>query len=95
MGTPATDSIRIVGDGLVTDKACIVKAILMAPNAASDYADVYDGRDTVSGVKLFRIKAAVATTVVANLGDGIVFGRGVYVYGSGAAVETTVSFIPL
>jgi hypothetical protein len=95
MGSPATHSLRVVGDGQVYDGPCIVKVVVMHPDAADDYADIYDGRDTTSGTKLFRVRSATTSTAVANLGDGIVFGKGVYVDGCDSAVETTVSFIPL
>jgi hypothetical protein len=91
----ATHWERIAGDGLVCDGPCVLKAVVMWPDADGDYADIYDGRDTTSGERFARFESAVQTTVVCNLGDGVEFGKGLYVDGKDAAVETTVAFVPL
>lgn len=90
----ATHWVKIPGDGLVYDGPCIVKTIVFWPDANADYVDIYDGRDTTSGIKFARIEAAASTTQRLNLGNGVLFGRGVYVDGIDAAVETTVCFVP-
>lgn len=95
MANEATHWDRIAGDGLIYDGRCIVKTIIFWPDVAADYVDVYDGRDTTSGRKFARIEADVDETKVENLGDGVLFGRGIYVDGIDAAVETTVGYIPL
>ena len=91
----ATNWVRVAGDGLVFNGPCIVKTIIVFPDVAEDYADIYDGRDTTSGVKFCRIEADVDQTLTLNLGDGVAFGRGIYVDGKDSAVETTIAFIPL
>jgi hypothetical protein len=95
IGAPAPAWIRITGDGVVHEGECIVKSVIMHPDAAGDYADIYDGRDATSGVKFCRMENAVDSTLALNLGDGVLFGRGVFVDGYDSAVETTVTFIPL
>lgn len=95
MGTPATAWIHISGDGMIHEGECLVKAIILHPDAAGDYADVYDGRDAVSGVKFCRIENAVGSTLSLDLGDGVLFGRGLFVDGYDSAVEVTIAFVPL
>lgn len=91
----ATHWQRIPGSGIVHAGPCIVLDVIFHPDAAADYADIYDGRDATSGTKCYRIESADDSTVAVNLGSGILFGRGIYVAGIDAAVETTVAFIPL
>lgn len=95
MANEATHWRRVAGDGLVYDGPCIVKQIIFWPDADGDYADIYDGRDTTSGEKFCRIEVANSTTRHIGLGNGVHFGRGIYVDGIDDAVETTVAFIPL
>lgn len=95
MPTAATNWIRIAGDGLVFDGPCIVKAIIFWPDADADYVDIYDGRDTATGKRFCRIEATTQTTRHIGLGQGILFGRGIYVDGIDAAVETTIAFTPI
>lgn len=95
MGEVASSWRRIEGDGLVHAGPCIVKAIVFEPHAGQDWADVYDGRDATSGEKFCRVEAKTVTTVPVNLGDGVLFGRGIYVDGTDGDVRTTVTFIPL
>lgn len=95
MHDEATHWRLVTGDGLIYDGSCLVKLIIFWPDVAADYVDVYDGRDTTSGKKFCRIEADVDGTKAVDLGDGVLFGRGIYVDGIDAAVETTVAFIPL
>ena len=95
MGNEATHWLRVAGDGVVYDGPCILKNVIFWPDVAADYVDIYDGRDTTSGVKFCRIEADVDETRLVSLGDGVLFGRGIYVDGIDSAVETTVAFIPL
>lgn len=95
MSAPATSWVKVAGDGLAFNGPCIVKAIVFHPDVATDYADIYDGRDATSGVKFCRVENAVDSTMVVDFGDGVVFGRGIFVDGYDSAVETTVTFIPL
>ena len=95
MSAPATHWLRVAGDGLVHDGPCLVKAIVLHPDSAGDYADIYDGRDAVSGTKFCRVENAVDSTLPIDFGDGIIFGRGVYVDALDGAVETTIAFVPL
>lgn len=92
---PTTHWKHIAGDGLIYDGPCIVTHILVTPDANHDYADIYDGRDTTSGTRFCRAKAANRTTKHIGLGQGVHFGRGIYVDAYDAAVETTIAFIPL
>lgn len=87
--------VKITGDGMAFDGPCILKAVVFWPDADADYVDVYDGRDTTTGKKFCRIETATQTTKTLNLGSGVVFGKGIYVDGIDAAVETTVVYIPL
>lgn len=91
----ATHWQRIVGDGRIYDGPCIVKAILFWGHTSSQYADIYDGRDATSGKKFCRIDAFQATTRPVNLGQGVLFSRGIYVDAEHREDETTVTFIPV
>lgn len=86
--------VRIVGDGLVFEGACVIDGILFSPDAANDYVDVYDGHDTVSGKKFCRIKTSVVVTWHFRFPDGVHFDQGIYLDGIDNAVETTVEFTP-
>jgi hypothetical protein len=86
---------RIVGDGRVYQGPALVKAIVFVPVSGADYADIYDGLDTESGEKVFRVKAAALTTWQITLDCGVLFSRGIYVDGKDGDVETTVLFEPL
>jgi hypothetical protein len=89
----ATHWQHVTGDGMAYDGPCIVKAIVFHPDTAADYADIYDGRDATSGTKFCRIENAVDSTLAIDFGDGVLFGKGVYVDGIDSAVETTVAFM--
>jgi len=87
--------VRKVGDGRVYQGAAIVHAIVLNPDAAADYVDVYDGLDATGGEKVLRIIAATATTTTVVFPAGVRFSRGVYLDAKDGAVETTVFFQPL
>ncbi len=91
----ATHWVRQIGDGLIYDGPCIVKAIIFWPHAGTQYADVYDGRDATSGTKFCRIRAQSWETFSLALGNGVLFGRGIYVDAEHREDEVTVAFIPL
>lgn len=91
----ATHWERVVGDGLIYDGPCIVQDVIFWPPDASDYADLYDGRDATSGEKFCRLECDVDETKAILFSRGVLFGRGIYVDGSADDVETTVSFVPL
>jgi len=91
----ATHWIRVIGDGLIYDGPCIVRTIILWPHASSQYTDVYDGRDATSGTKFCRLDAFSAHTRHISLGQGVLFGRGIYVDTEDEEDETTVTFIPL
>ena len=91
----ATHWQRVVGDGQIYDGPCIVKAIILWPHTSSQYTDVYDGRDAISGKKFCRLDAFSAHTRHIGLGAGVLFGRGIYVDAEHAEDETTVIFAPL
>ncbi len=95
MADHATHWRRIAGDGLVYDGPCVVRHIIFWPDAAADYVDIYDGRDATSGDKFCRLEAETDQTRHLGLGQGVLFGRGIYVDGIDAAVETTICFVPL
>jgi hypothetical protein len=92
---PATNWVVVTGDGIAYKGPCVVKTIVLHPDAAGDYADIYDGRDATSGTKFCRIENAADTTLPIDLGEGVVFGKGIFVDGYDSAVETTVAFVPL
>jgi len=91
----ATHWTRITGDGLVYDGPCYVKHIIFWPDSDADYVDIYDGRDTTSGEKFCRIESAYSITWQIHLGDGVLFGHGIYVDAIDSAVQTTVCFMPV
>jgi len=95
MSAPATHWTRITGDGLIYDGPCIVQHIIFWPDAAADYVDIYDGRDVTTGSKFARIELEADQTRSINLGNGVLFGQGIYVDGIDTAVQTTVAFTPL
>lgn len=92
MLSKATQWELVKGDGIAYNGPCVLKTIIFWPDEAADYADIYDGRDTTSGVKFCRVEADVDETKVVGLGDGVLFSRGIYVDGIDSAVETTVVF---
>lgn len=95
MPEAATHWARITGNGLVYDGPCTVTHIIFWPNANADYVDIYDGRDSTTGDKFCRIETANQNTRHVGLGQGIRFGRGIYVKGIDNVVQTTIAFIPL
>ncbi len=95
MNGVATAYGRMAGSGMIHNAQCIVKSIVFHPDAGGDYVDIYDGRDATSSTKYCRVESAVDSTVPVDLGDGVIFGKGIYVAGIDSAVETTVAFIPL
>ena len=94
MPNEARHWVRITGDGLVYDGPCVVTLIIFHPDAAGDYVDIYDGRDTTSGILFTRLVGVNGNTRHLGLGQGVLFGRGIYVDGIDSAVETTVAFTP-
>ena len=86
---------RIDGDGLAYWGRCLLTDVIFWPDAAADYVDLYDGRDTVSGRLLCRIEADVDETIHFGFGEGLAMDIGIYVDGIDADVDTTVAFIPL
>lgn len=95
MPNHATHWVRVIGDGLIYDGPCIVKSIVFWPHSNNQYTDIYDGRDTTSGTKFCRIIAYRKTTRPVNLGQGVLFSRGIYVDGEHEEDETTVTFVPV
>lgn len=91
----ATHWRRVAGDGLIYDGPCVVRQIIFWPAGDTDTVDIYDGRDATSGEKFCRIEVNNDTTRHIGLGQGVLFGRGIYVDGSSATAETTVAFVPL
>lgn len=91
----ATHWRRVEGSGLIYDGPCIIKAIIFKPFETDDYAEVYDGRDATSGEEFVTVISSVVVTWCLCLGEGVEFGRGIYVKGIDDKVETTVAFIPL
>lgn len=95
MPPAATHWDRIAGEGLIWAGPCTVKAIIFWPHASSQYVDIYDGRDITSGTKFCRIDAFQLTTRHIGMGNGVEFGRGIYVNAEHDEDETTVIFTPL
>ena len=87
--------VRVVGDGLAYQGPCLVHSITFMPVTANDYADIYDGRDAVSGKRFMRVISSVVVTSCMCYASGIPFDQGIYVDGKDAEVETTVVFTPL
>lgn len=88
-------AVRVIGDGLAYTGPCLLTHVIMHPDAADDYADVYDGRDATMGKKFARIRSSSTNTRHVALGQGVRFDVGIYVDGYDAAVETTVVFVAL
>lgn len=87
--------IRGKGDFLAFGFPCLLTRVIVYPDAADDYADVYDGRDTTGGTKLARFRSADKGTKLWPFERGILMDGGIYVDGYDSAVETTICFIPL
>lgn len=86
---------RVIGDGIAYEGSCLLLGIILWPDTAADYTDIYDGRDATSGKKFCRIEADVDRTRPLNFGRGVPFDTGIYIDGMDSAVETTVIFEPL
>jgi len=86
--------IRKAGDFLAYGYPCLLTRVIVYPDAADDYTDVYDGRDTTVGTKLARFRCEGKGTEIFNFGDGILMDGGIYVDAYDSAVETTICFIP-
>lgn len=91
----ATHWIRQVGDGIIYDGPCIVKTIIFQPEATTQRAHIYDGRDATSGTLFLRLRMQSEQTIPINLGDGVRFGRAIYADLDAAADAITVCFVPL
>jgi len=86
--------VRKSGDFLVFSGRCLLTHVIVYPDLADDYADVYDGRDATVGTKLARFRCIGKGTEQFDFGDGILMDGGIYVAAYDAAVETTIAFIP-
>ena len=87
--------VVVVGDGMVFIGACLLHDVIFWPDIATDYVDVYDGRDATSGKKFCRLEAGVDESRHLGLGGGVPFAAGIYIDGADSAVQTTVVFTPL
>uniref|UniRef100_A0A6H1ZUQ4 Uncharacterized protein n=1 Tax=viral metagenome TaxID=1070528 RepID=A0A6H1ZUQ4_9ZZZZ len=87
--------VRGKGDFLAFSGPCLLTHVIVYPDAADDYADVYDGRDATVGSKLARFRCADKGTRQFDFGDGILMDGGIYVAAFDSAVETTIAFIPV
>lgn len=85
----------VKGDGLVYSGPCLLHNVVFWPDVATDYVDIYDGRDVTSGKKFCRLEADVDRTRHLSLGQGVPFDVGIYVDGFDTVVETTIVFTPL
>lgn len=92
---PGRRWVRIKGDGVVYSGPCLLHDIILFPDVAEDYTDIYDGRDTGSGKKFCRVEADVDKTEYLGFGSGVPFDIGIYVDGKDEVVETTIVFTPL
>lgn len=86
--------VRKAGDFVAYPDRCLLTHVIVYPDAADDYADVYDGRDTTVGTKLSRFRSADKGTKHFRFGDGILMDGGIYVDAYDSAVETMIGFIP-
>lgn len=87
--------VRLVGDGVAYLGTCVLHTVLFWPDVATDYVDIYDGRDATAGKKFCRLEAAVGKTRHLSLGSGVPFDVGIYIDGVDTAVETTIVYTPL
>ncbi len=87
--------VRGSGDFRAYPFPCLLTRVIVYPDAADDYADVYDGRDTTGGTKLARFRCAGKGTEIFPFGDGILMDGGIYVDAYDDAVETTICYIPI
>lgn len=86
---------RVVGDGLVYTGSCLVKNLVLEAGDDERYVDVYDGRDATSGKLFARFQLLNETTYCYSFGDGVPFGRGIYIDAESGEENTTVVFEPL
>jgi hypothetical protein len=86
---------RVLGDACIYSGPCLLHAVIFWPDVATDYVDIYDGRDATAGKKFCRLEADVDKTRHLGLGQGVPFDVGIYIDGADTAVETTVVFTPL
>lgn len=86
--------IRGKGDFLAFGYPCFLTRVIVYPDAADDYADVYDGRDKTAGTKLARFRSADKGSKIFGFGEGILMDGGIYVDAHDDAVETTIFFAP-
>ena len=87
--------VRGAGDFLAFSGPCLLTHVIVYPDVADEYADVYDGRDETVGTKLARFRCADKGTRQFDFGDGLLMDGGIYVDAYDAAVETTITFIPV
>jgi len=95
MSNHATHWERIAGDGLIYDGPCIVKLIHFWAGGADEETLVYDGRDPISGRLFLKVLVKSEESRADPQGNGVLFGRGIYVDAQNDNDETTVCFIPL
>jgi len=86
--------VRQVGDGLVYAGKCIVYNINLWPNDASDWVDIYDGVDSVSGKLFLRMETAVVINREFRCDKGVHFDRGIYLDMTDSDDAVTVVFEP-
>lgn len=87
--------VIVKGDGVAYSGPCVLHNVILWPDVATDYVDIYDGRDATAGKKFCRLEADVDRTRHINLGYGVPFAVGIFIDGADTAVETTVVFTPL
>ena len=90
----ATHWRRVVGSGVVYDGPCVLRDIIFDPHATTQYVEIYDGRDSTSGILFARIDRESHATWQMNLGRGVLFGRGIYVASEHREDAVTVAFNP-
>lgn len=86
---------RVGGNALVYVGRCLVHELVLEPNASSDYADVYDGRDATSGKYFCRLEAKTVSTWQLRFGPGVPFDGGIFVANESEETFTTVVYTPL
>lgn len=86
--------VRKAGSFLAFSGRCLLTHVIVYPDAADDYADVYDGRDATVGTKLACFRCIGKGTEQFDFGDGILMDGGIYVDAFDDAVETTIGFTP-
>lgn len=84
--------VRIAGDGLAVEGACVVTAILWRCDKNNEMCAIYDGLDAVSGKAFATLIGDADSFYPLDLGGGVQFDGGVYVDQTTTLDEVTICF---